>query len=1176
MREYLQVPLEGIHDYLESKESIRKKQGPVSISGTIDTQKVHIMAGLGQSYAYTLVITSDAGRAREIYEDFLFFRQDVFLFPAKDVIFYSADVQGKWISQQRLTVYHHMLMHGGGVIVTTVDAIMNPLLPLPLFREFTLALEEGQQADQEEVIAHLLQIGYENVPMVMEGGQFARRGGILDVFPLTEEVPYRVEFWGDEIDSIRTFSAETQRSLERQEKLQIFPASEVLLTPKELQTGLNKICREKDRQVELFRKKMKTEEASRLEQQVKELELYGEMELGDGRGLESYIRYFHDRTCSFISYFPEENRLIFVEEPVWTREKAKAVETEFRESISHRLEKGYILPGQANLLMGEREVMALLQTPRTVALSALDQKFPFLKIQAYYHIATQSIPGYKSGFERLLKDLKLYQKEKYGIVLISPSRTRGERLAGDLLEYDISASYRENRETPLIPGELLVTYGQLHKGFVYPDQKFVLMTEGDLFGEKKRKKRGKTTGEGQKISGLDQLVPGDYVIHENHGIGVYQGIHKVEVEKTIRDYIKITYGDGGNLYVPVTQFHLVQKYAGAEGRKPKLNRLGTQEWHKTKTRVRAAVQEIAEDLVRLYAARQAREGFAYSTDTVWQKEFEEMFPYEETQDQLDAIEATKKDMESHKIMDRLICGDVGYGKTEVAIRAAFKAVQDGKQVVCLVPTTILAQQHFHTFTQRMKDYPVRIDLLSRFRTTAEIKKTLADLKKGLVDIVIGTHRVLSKDVQFKNLGLLVVDEEQRFGVTHKEAIKKLKETVDVLTLTATPIPRTLHMSMIGIRDMSVLEEAPSERVPIQTYVMEYDAEIVREAIRREIVRGGQVYYVYNRVKNIEEVASNLQKLVPDAVVAYAHGQMTERQLEKMMMAFIDGEIDILVSTTIIETGLDISNVNTIIIHDADRYGLAQLYQLRGRVGRSNRMAYAFILYKRNKILKEEAQKRLEAIREFTELGSGIKIALRDLEIRGTGNLLGEAQHGHMEAVGYELYCKMLREAVSSIKGEGHEGEAFETSLDLKVDAYIPDSYIKNEAVRLDMYKRISVIETEEEKHDLEDELTDRFGDLPKAVEQLLEIALLKAVAHRAFVMDIVGNGAEIKLEMYPRAPLLPDKLPEVLKPYSGRLKFVGGQAPCFMYTEAKLGEKGAAYLLNSVNSLLKSINMLLE
>ena len=677
--------------------------------------------------------------------------------------------------------------------------------------------------------------------------------------------------------------------------------------------------------------------------------------------------------------------------------------------------------------------------------------------------------------------------------------------------------------------------------------KFVVISESDIFGGEKKKKKRKRIYEGEKIASFTDLNIGDYVVHESHGLGIYRGIEKIEVDKTEKDYIKIEYAGGGNLYILATQLEQIQKYAGAGAKKPKLNKLGGQEWNKTKSRVRGAVKEIAEDLVKLYAVRQNEQGFAFGPDTVWQKEFEEMFPFEETEDQDLAIAATKADMESTKIMDRLICGDVGYGKTEIAIRAAFKAVQDGKQVAFLVPTTILAQQHYNNFVQRMKDFPVNIDLLCRFRSSAEQKKTIEKLKKGQVDIIVGTHRLLSKDVVYKDLGLLIIDEEQRFGVAHKEKIKQLKTNIDVLTLTATPIPRTLHMSLIGIRDMSVLEEPPMDRVPIQTYVMEYNEELVREAISRELARGGQAYFVYNRVREIADVATKIAELVPEANVAYAHGQMKETELENIMYRFINGEIDVLVSTTIIETGLDISNVNTMIIHDADNMGLSQLYQLRGRVGRSNRTAYAFLMYKRDKMLKEVAEKRLAAIKEYTELGSGFKIAMRDLEIRGAGSLLGERQHGHMEAVGYDLYCKMLNEAVKEAKGIAVE-ESFDTSIDIVIDAYIPMGYIPNELQKLDIYKRIADIETQEETEEMTEELIDRFGDPPKSVENLLYIAKIKSMAHRLYFTEVAQKGESVRFTLYEKARIDVAKIPELVAAYGQKVTFTADpKNPYFTY-----------------------------
>ncbi len=640
------------------------------------------------------------------------------------------------------------------------------------------------------------------------------------------------------------------------------------------------------------------------------------------------------------------------------------------------------------------------------------------------------------------------------------------------------------------------------------------------------------------------------MVHENHGLGIYRGIEKITVDKTVKDYMKIEYSRGACLYILATQLDAIQKYGSSDAAKvPRLNSLGGQDWKKTRSKVRGAVQEVAKDLVELYAARQSEKGYVYGPDTVWQKEFEELFPYEETEDQQRAIQDMKKDMESDKIMDRLICGDVGYGKTEVAIRAAFKAVQESRQVVYLVPTTILAQQHYNTFVQRMKEFPVRIDLMCRFRTPGQQKKTLEDLRKGLVDILIGTHRVLSKDVEYKDLGLLIIDEEQRFGVADKEKIKKLKTSVDVLALSATPIPRTLHMSLAGIRDMSVLEEPPMDRMPVQTYVCEYDEEMVRAAIHRELNREGQIYYVYNRVESIGEVAHRIQELVPEAHVAFAHGQMKEHDLERIMYEFIQGDIDVLVSTTIIETGMDISNVNTIIIHDADRMGLSQLYQLRGRVGRSNRTAYAFLLYKKDKMLKEVAEKRLHAIREYSDLGSGFKIAMRDMEIRGVGTLLGQRQHGHMQAVGYHLYCKMLNEAVLRMKGESKAAEEdFETVADLQIDAYIPDTYIKNEALKLDIYRRIAAVENEAEQEDMLEELIDRFGDPPRSVLNLLEITRLRGQAHELYIREIKGRTDQITFIMYEKAGIDAARIPELIERMKGAMVFRRSEPVQFIYT----------------------------
>lgn len=1178
MGEIFANPLMELAEYGDMKRDLNQGKGPVHICGVTDSQKVHVMYELSSEKAWKLIVTYDDTRAKELYDDFSYFCKNTWLYPARDLLFYSSDIHGNLLTRQRMQVFKHLAEDEGGIVVTTVDGLMDHLLPLSVLEECCLSVTSGDVLNVEEIRRALTNMGYGRMGQVDGMGQFSIRGGILDIFPLTEELPVRIELWGDEVDSIRSFDPESQRSIAQMDSVRIFPAAEAVLTRSQIEDGIRLIEKEGEKQEKTFRDQGKAEEAHRIKTTVGEI-CESLREGSAAQNLDGYIRYFYKGTVSFLDYMRKaasgkgNGLAVFLDEPQRLKEKAETVEMEFRESMSHRLEGGYLLPGQTDILFSAKEALAAAQLPDTVFMTGLDQRLPGMAGKKKYSITGKNVNSYQNGFEFLIKDLLRWKKEGYRVVLLSASRTRASRLAGDLREYELRAFCPEDAGKPVNPGEILVTYGKLHKGFEYPLIKFVVITEGDMFGnERRQKKRKKYNYEGKKISSFSELSVGDYVVHESHGLGIYRGIEKIERDHVIKDYIKVEYGGGGKLYLPATRLDGIQKYAGADAKAPRLNKLGGSEWGKTKTRVRTAVREIAKELVELYAARRDSEGFQYGPDTVWQKEFEEMFPYEETEDQLAAIEDTKKDMESRKIMDRLICGDVGYGKTEIALRAAFKAVQEGKQVVYLVPTTILAQQHYNTFVQRMKDFPVRVDLMSRFRTPGEIKKTLEGLKKGYVDIIIGTHRVLSRDVEFKSLGLLIIDEEQRFGVAHKEKIKQMKQNVDVLTLTATPIPRTLHMSLIGIRDMSVLEEPPVDRVPIQTYVMEYNDEMVREAIHREISRGGQVYYVYNRVNNIDEIANHVAALVPDAQVAFAHGQMNEHQLEKIMLDFVNGEIDVLVSTTIIETGLDIPNANTMIIHDADRLGLSQLYQIRGRIGRSNRNSFAFLMYKRDKMLKEEAEKRLQAIREFTELGSGIKIAMRDLEIRGAGNILGAEQHGHMEAVGYDLYCKMLNEAVLALKGKMPEEDKFETVVDCDIDAFIPDGYIKNEYLKLDVYKRISAIETDDEYMDMQDELIDRFGDIPKSVDNLLRVAELKAMARRAYVTDVAINRQEVRLELYPKARLDVAGIPALVSEYKNALRFVQGEKPMMFYQDKKNKNKDCERMLGTAREILMKLS----
>lgn len=1111
----LLAPLAELADYEEIRKNRTKENGMIQISGCVNTQKIHLLSGIGSGCGYKLVVFSNEEKAKKAYEEYLLFGEETYLYPARDLLFYYADIKGKTLTNRRMEVLRAIAekkKEEPVTVITTMDAFLDGIISPDEIQKNRIHITGEDTVDLTKLEQDLTALGYERESQIEAPGQFAVRGGIIDVFPLAEEMPVRIELWGDEIDSIRMFDAKSQRSIENISEITIYPASE---------------------------------------------NCFG------NNGL-----------VSFLKYFPENETLLFYDEPHRLQETAETVEAEYTESLKNRADAGMKEEGEEELRVFQtKDIISEMNRYSGIGLTTLESKCGLFKVRSVYTVQAKGVNPYNNSFELLTRDLKRLKRNGYRVVLLSGSRTRAKRLAEDLRDYDLSSFYSEDMQREVKPGEIMAAYGYASEGYEYPMLKFVVISESDIFGRKKKKKKRKKY-EGQRIQDFAELKPGDYVVHENHGIGVYKGIEKIEVEKIVKDYMKIVYAEGGVLYIPVAQMDLIQKYAGADAKKPRLNKLGTIQWGKTKSQVKKAVQIVAKDLVELYAVRQQSEGFVYGPDTVWQKEFEEMFPFEETDDQLQAIEDTKHDMESKKIMDRLICGDVGYGKTEIAIRAAFKAVQEGKQVVCLVPTTILAQQHYNTFVQRLKEFPVRIDLLCRFRSAAEQKKTIEDTKKGFVDILVGTHRVLSKDVVFKDLGLLIIDEEQRFGVTHKEKIKKLKENIDVLTLTATPIPRTLHMSLIGIRDMSVLEEAPNERMPIQTYVMEYNDEMVREAITRELARDGQVYYVYNRVNDIADVAGRIQSLIPDANVAFAHGQMKERELEDIMYDFINGDIDVLVSTTIIETGLDIPNANTMIIQDADRFGLSQLYQLRGRVGRSNRMAYAFLLYQRDKLLKEVAEKRLSAIREFTDLGSGIKIAMRDLEIRGAGNLLGEAQSGHMEAVGYDLYCKMLNEAVRQLKG-GPEAETFTTLIDLNVDAYIPEYYIKNEYQKLDIYKRIAAIESEEELEDMTEELIDRFGDIPKKVQQLLVIASLKSLAHSVYVTAIEQKGEEIRFTMYEKAKIDPSGIPKFLDSYKNDLIFRAEEPPYFLYCRKGRNKKSnTENVLDTVRRILEDLKKL--
>lgn len=1171
------APLSELAGIEQLKKDFEVTGQPVMISGCIDTQKIHLVHAAVNDYRFRLIITGDEAKAREMQEDSRFFDKSSIYYPAKDFIFYSADVHGNQLAGERLRCIQKIIAAQDNktniTVITTIDGCVDMLMPLQRYRDNIIHFKNSDIIDTEKLISKLVGIGYTRVPMIDGQGQFAVRGGIIDIFSYTDETPVRIELWDDEIDSIRFFDVESQRSVEKIQTYDVFPATEWILSEDEIDAGFEKVKDEVEKQLVTLGNDKKKKTQQEMDACNRLRHAYADFERT--RDYSKFILSFTDEIEGFTDYFPKDETVFVLDEPDRIMERMELISYEYEESMKNRLEGGYVVASQTKLMRPIAEVYKNMQSSRLMLLSSLDYKPKMLKPADYLRIDARSISSYNNSFEYLADDINKYKRTGYRVVLVCNSRTRAARIVADLEELGTQSYFSEDYDKEIMPGTVMVTYGNIHRGFEYPLIGFVIITENDIFTSRTRKKQKKKY-EGRSIAGFNELNVGDYVVHEMHGLGVYKGIEKITVEGVEKDYIKIEYAGNSNLYVLATQLDRLQKYAASDTeKKPKLNKLGSVEWNKTKAKVHGAVEEIAKDLVELYSIRQNQKGYAFGPDTVWQKEFEEMFPYEETDDQLNAIADTKADMESTRIMDRLICGDVGYGKTEVAIRAAFKAVQEGKQVAYLVPTTILAQQHFNTFEQRMKNFPLKVAQLSSFRTNKEIKETLADLKKGFVDVVIGTHRLLSKDVEFKDLGLLIIDEEQRFGVAHKEKIKKLKNNIDVLTLSATPIPRTLHMSLVGIRDMSVLEEPPVDRVPIQTFVTEHNDEMIREAINRELARGGQVYYVYNRVRSIDEAAAHIQELVPQANVAFAHGQMEKRELEKIMVDFINGDIDVLISTTIIETGMDISNVNTMIIEDADKFGLSQLYQLRGRVGRSNRTAYAFLLYRRDRMLTEVAEKRLSAIREFSDFGSGFKIAMKDLEIRGAGNVLGKSQHGHMAAVGYDLYCKMLNEAVNDLKGIKNE-YSFETNVDLSVDAYIPSTYIKSEYQKLDIYKRIAAIENEEELSDMKDELVDRYGSLSTPAVNLLNIALIKSMAHKIGIMEMKGTIEDgpsgcykTVMKVYPKAEINTEAIPDFIDSFGGAMKLVSGSQPQFIWRVTKKKYNNAGEYLTGIKEMLK-------
>ncbi|MCL2840996.1 MAG: transcription-repair coupling factor [Defluviitaleaceae bacterium] len=1192
MTHALLSPLEN-SDEFNTVRTLLEDRNPRTawVNGVVDAQKWHFSAGLLKSQNRpALIIASSELKAKAIYEDmYYFFRETCSLYPSRDLLFYAADVKSPDITRQRLRVLDKLHVADTSVapiIILSSEALLDRMTPPETFHGYRMHISVGDISEPREIMKKLVQMGYDRSGLAEGPGQFALRGGILDIYPavaqyhmgkepphdLTEGQALRIEFFGDDVDSIRVIDALSQRSIENATGFSLYPVRELVFSTQRLKSAMKKIKSALKSQLDTLTEKGLKTEAKTLKNTIENaLEDWSE-ELG--ASADAFLPFFYEEEHNILDYLPD-NTVIFFDDPNAISIHMQTVWAEYEESIGHRLTAGRLLPQQISVMMPWAQILHKTQKFHRVLYSSMSGQLTDFPKPINIAINGRTCMPLRRKPSELKQDLSHWLKQGYSIALLAGPRRNGQQISAAIGELDMLSRFAESlTDQNLSIGVVTVSRGILSAGFEYPDIKLVVITDKELFtAEKARRRKHRKQKNAEKITSFSDLRVGDYIVHDNHGIGVFRGIEQVISDGLTRDYLKLEYKDGGNLYIQTSQMELIQKYIG--GREDaKLSKLGGTDWTKAKARARQAVEILAQDLIALYAKRQAITAHKYSTDTVWQQEFEGMFPYTETDDQVAAIEDVKRDMESPRVMDRLICGDVGYGKTEVAIRAAFKAVQDGKQVAYLVPTTILAQQHYQTFVTRMKDFPITIERLSRFQTKKEQGIAIKNLERGSSDIVIGTHRLLSKDVKFKDLGLIIVDEEQRFGVGHKEKLKELRADVDVLTLTATPIPRTLHFSLTGIRDMSILDEPPEARQPIQTYVMEYNQEFVRDAINRELSRGGQVYYLHNRVNNIAEESMRVQALIPQARVSFAHGQMSESELENIMHDFIEGDIDVLVCTTIIETGLDISNVNTIIIQNADFMGLSQLYQLRGRVGRSSRLAYAYLMYRRDKILREEAEKRLQTIREFTEFGAGFKIAMRDLEIRGAGNLLGQQQHGHMDSVGYDMYCKLLAEEVAKLKGEV-VAEAQETTIDISVDAHIPTRLIPDEQQKLEIYKKISLINSQQDYYDVQEEIEDRYGSLSAPVVNLLNVALMKAEARAIGIISIQQKNLNIVLTFKADASVDLDKLTAALTQNPARLLFTMSECPYITiraYKDEKPPDDGGVAKIQEIRELLARIS----
>ncbi len=1136
MHGFYELLLEN-EEYLTLASGLKKKLGYQMVYGLASSQVSYVTAALingCREPVLFLAAGSQSAKKKAVDLKTLLPDREVLLYPDLDPVPFGAIARSREVMAQRLRALQAVICADRPVLVAPVEALLKRLIPPRIFQSHCRSIKLGQRLDLSDMARRLVDQGYERVDLVEGPGHFSVRGGILDVFPPTYDNPVRIELFDDEVESIREFTVETQRSLEKRDQISILPAKETLFPEERIARALPLIQKEFTAQKAMLLKAGKNDAYRRLADRVGEL--IEKLEQGTApEGTESLFSFFYPDAVTLLDYFPPDT-VIFLEEPARQRETIENRTLEQAETHTNLLEQGLALPSQIQNNVRYDELNKTLTRFVKVGFSLLPKQVE-TKPRNIVNFSAKTMHMFKGQTNLLMDEIRTLKGNGFAVVVFASTRSRAEKIDQLFRDQDIFARLENGLPARIFPGEIVIACGVLEAGFELTPVKLAVITDWEIYGQPKRTRIVRAhTQQGAKVSHFSDLRAGDYVVHVNHGIGRYMGIKQLEVGGVRKDYLLVQYAGEDKLYVPTDQIGLIQKYLGAEGTAPKLYKLGGNEWHRVKQKVKESVKDLAHDLIGLYAARQKIPGFKFSPDTVWQKEFEDAFPYEETPDQLKAIEEIKRDMETARPMDRLLCGDVGYGKTEVAMRAVFKAVTDNKQVAVLVPTTILAQQHYNTFTERFSGYPIQVEMLSRFKTLKEQKKILNKVKKGLVDVIIGTHRLLQDDVAFRELGLVIIDEEQRFGVTHKEKLKHLRKNVDVLTLTATPIPRTLYMALIGARDMSVLETPPEDRFPVQTYVLEFNLEIIADAIRREIDRGGQVYFVHNRVVDIDKTAYLIQAVVPEARIVVAHGQMREDQLERRMLDFIAGKYDVLVCTTIIETGLDIPNVNTLIVDEGEKMGLSQLHQLRGRVGRSHRLAYAYFTYKKDKVLSEVAEKRLQAIREFTEFGAGFKIAIRDLEIRGAGNILGPEQHGHMMAVGFDMYCRLLDEAVHEVRGLAPV-ELPEPNLELNIDAFISDSYISDPAVKIEVYKRIMHIENLEDSRDVEEELIDRFGDLPEPVTNLLHIARIKTLAQKLAVQSIIHQKDTINIKFHKESNIKAEQLAPLTAYFRNRVSF---------------------------------------